>query len=88
MMVLLVRNKVKEYDHWRRVFDAQADVARAAGVTLNHMWQSADDPNDVFFLLDIEDRGRAEAYMSTPESAAVGVEAGVLDGDYHFLTLA
>ena len=48
------------------------------------MWRSV-DADEVFFLLEVEDRAGAEAFMASPESAAVGVEAGVLDGEVHFL---
>ena len=85
-MQLLVRNKVKDFDHWKSVFDANPEPGRAAGLTLSHVWRSIDDPNEVFFLLEVEDRGRAEAFMQTPESAATGVEAGVIEGDAHFVT--
>ncbi|MFQ5512599.1 MAG: hypothetical protein ACE5EO_12200 [Candidatus Krumholzibacteriia bacterium] len=84
-MVLLVRNKVQDFDRWKRVFDAQGDAGRASGLNLVEMWRSVDDGNDVFFLLDVEDRARALAFMSAPEAAAVGEEAGVIEGEYHFL---
>ena len=84
-MMLLVRNRVKDADVWKRVFDAQAAAGAAAGVTVLQVWRSVDAPDQVFFLLDVEDRKRAEAYMASPESAAVGVEAGALDGEVHFL---
>lgn len=54
-----------------------------AGLTVLHVWRSVDAPDQIFFLLDVEDRERAEAYMASPESAA-GVEAGALDGEVHF----
>ena len=84
-MVLLVRNTVEDFDRWRRVFDAQAAAGRLAGLNVLQMWRSVDDPNEVFFLLDVGDRARAEAFMQTPESAAAGTEAGVIEGDYRFL---
>jgi hypothetical protein len=84
MMVLLVRNRVEDAERWKRVFDAQA-AAGTAGLTVLHVWRSVDAPDQVFFLLDVEDRERAEAYMASPEAAAVGVEAGALDGEVHFL---
>ena len=49
------------------------------------MWRSADTPDEVFFILGVEDRARAEAYMATPEAAAVGEEAGAVDGEFWFL---
>ena len=85
-MQLLVRNKVKDFDHWKSVFDANLEPPGAAGLTLSHVWRSIDDPNEVLFLLEVEDRGRAEAFMRAPESAATGVEAGVIEGEVHFVT--
>ena len=57
----------------------------AAGLTVLHAWRSADTPGEVFFILGVEDRAKAEAYMATPEAAAVGEEAGAIDGEYWFL---
>ena len=60
-MQLLVRNRVRDYAAWRRYFDADTEAAAAYGVTFVRMWRSADDPNDVFFLLDVDSMARAEA---------------------------
>ena len=84
-MELLVRNKVNDFDHWKRVFDANLEPPRAAGLTLSRIWRSIDDPNEVFFSFEVEDRRRAEAFMQAPESAATGVEAGVVEGQVWFL---
>ncbi len=84
-MVLLVRNRVQDVERWKRVFDAQAADGAAAGLTVLHVWRSVDRDDEVFFLLDVADRARAEAYMASPEAAAVGVEAGAIDGEVHFL---
>ena len=84
-MVLLVRNRVKDIDHWKRVFDEQEAAGMAAGLSVKQVWRSADKADEVFFILGVEDRARAEAYMATPEAAAVGEEAGAIDGEYWFL---
>ena len=84
-MVLLVRNRVQDVDRWKRVFDDQAAAGAAAGLTVLQVWRSVDAADEVFFLLEVEDRARAEAFMASPESAAVGVEAGAIDGEVHFL---
>ena len=86
-MVLLVRNKVNDFDQWKRVFDSQAEAARAAGLNLIQMWRSVDEAGEVFFLFEVEDRRRALAFMNAPEAASSGVEAGVIEGDYHFLAV-
>ena len=85
---MLVRNTVEDFGRWRRVFDAQAAAGRSAGLNVLQMWRSVDDPNEVYFLLDVEDRARAEAFMDTPESAAAGTKAGVIEGDVRFLEAA
>ena len=84
-MVLLVRNRVKDIDHWKRVFDEQEAAGMAAGLSVKQVWRSADNADEVFFVLGVEDRAMAEAYMATPEAAAVGEEAGAIDGEYWFL---
>ena len=67
------------------MFDAEIEKPRAAGLNLVRVWQSTDDPNEVFFLFRIEDRARAEDYMHAPESATAGVEAGVVQGEAWFV---
>ena len=84
-MLLLVRNRVEDVDRWKRIFDGQSAAGAAAGLTVVQVWRSVDAADEVFFLLEVEDRARAEAFMASPESAAVGVEAGVLGGEVHFL---
>ena len=75
-MKLLVRNKVKAAERWKRVFDEQGEAGRAYGLTVEDVWQSVDTPDEIWFVLDVEDRARAEAYMALPESAEVGERAG------------
>ncbi len=84
-MQLLVRNKVKDFSTWYAYFDEESAAAAEYGVTLAGLWQKADDPNNVFFLLDVEDVDRANAFMARPESQEIGLKSGVIDGEFHFL---
>lgn len=84
-MMLLVRNRVQDVERWKQVFDEQTEPARRAGLTVRHVWRSVDEDDQVFFLFDVQDRGMAEAFMSSPDSAQVGRESGVIGGDFHFL---
>lgn len=84
-MLLLVRNRVKDIEHWKKVFDEQELAGLSAGLSVKAVWRSADREDEVFFILGVEDRERAEAYMATPEAAAVGEEAGALEGEFWFL---
>ena len=84
-MQLLVRNKVKDFSTWYAYLEEDSAVAAEYGVTLACLWQTADDPNDVFFLLDVEDVDRANAFMARPESQEIGIKSGVIDGEFHYL---
>ena len=84
-MLLLVRNRVKDIEHWKKVFDEQEAAGIAAGLSVKAVWRAVDKADEVFFILGVEDRARAEAYMATPEAAAVGEEAGATEGEFWFL---
>lgn len=88
MTYMLSRNRVEDFDRWKRVFDAHAEAHRAAGLRLVHLWKTVSDPNDFFFLMAVEDIARAQAFIDAPESARAGEEAGVLAGNYHFIESA
>lgn len=63
-MQLLVRNKVKDFSRWHSNFEIDREVAAEHGVTLVMLWRTVDDPNDVYFLLNVEDVERANAFMA------------------------
>jgi hypothetical protein len=83
-MLLVCRNRVADYQRWRAVFESHAEAYGAAGLLLKDHWVNANDPNEVFFLFEVDDREKAEAFMATPQAAEGAEEAGVLAGDYWF----
>ncbi len=84
-MQLLVRNRVKDFSTWLDYFDGDGDAAAEYGLKVAQMWQSAEDPNNVFFLLDVEDVARANAFMARPESREIGEKSGVIDGEFYYV---
>ena len=84
-MKLLCRNVVADYDAWREVFDAHEPARRDAGLELLGLWRSVDDDRTIFFLMEVADRSRAEAFMDQPSSVEARGRAGVLEGEVHFL---
>ena len=84
-MQLLVRNRVKDYSTWFAYFEEDSEAAAEYGLKLASLWQASDDPNNVFFILDVEDVDRANAFMARPESQEIGVKSGVIDGEFHYL---
>ena len=86
-MQMLVRNQVEDFSKWRELFLSDSAAAAEYGVTLRSLWQSMDDPNNVFFVLDIADVDQANAFMARPESQEMGVKSGVIDGEFHYIEL-
>lgn len=85
MTLMLCRNRVADFDRWRSVFDSHLRAHEDAGLRLVHLWRTVEDPNNVFFVFDLASVERARAFIEDPEAAAAGEQAGVLDGEYHFV---
>jgi hypothetical protein len=85
VIVLFSRNRVADFDTWKRVFDAELEAGRDAGLRLTNLWRDVDDPNNVFFIFEVADIDRAKSFLGRPESVEAGERAGVLDGEYYFL---
>ncbi|GAB4373575.1 MAG: hypothetical protein Kow0062_10750 [Acidobacteriota bacterium] len=85
MAFMICRNRVRDFDRWKRVFDSHAEAHRAAGLRLRGMWRGIEQPDQVFFLFEVDDVERARAFVTDPASARAGEEAGVLDGELHFV---
>lgn len=85
IMQLLVRNRVADFAKWKRVFDDNKTAGDAAGLSLLNMWRAEDDPNNVFFLFEVESKQRTLEFMNSPESREAGRVSGVIDGEFYFL---
>lgn len=85
MTYMMVRNRVKDFALWKGVFDSKAAANQEVGLTLAKMWRGLDDPNLVFFVLEVADKDKALRFVNDPESAKVGQAAGVIDGEFHFV---
>jgi hypothetical protein len=77
MPYLLVRHGVRDYAHWRALFDADAADQRAAGMHVLHVFRDPENQNIAVFLLEVEDRARAEAFMARPGGEKIAESAGV-----------
>ncbi len=81
MKRMIVRNRVKDFDAWKSVFDENLGAAQEAGLGLENLWRSLDDPNDVFFIFTVSDLEAAKGFLAAPSSAEAGERAGVIDGE-------
>ncbi|HKW13071.1 MAG TPA: hypothetical protein VJS69_01155 [Candidatus Krumholzibacteria bacterium] len=84
MNYLLCRNRVRNFDQWKRVFDSHADIHGKAGLKLTNLWHEMDNPRHVFFLFEVEDMERARAFLDHSDASTSAHEAGLIEGDFHF----
>jgi hypothetical protein len=86
MGYLLVRHKVREYDEWKRVFDAHKDAQRKAGLRIERVMRNLYEPQEVFLFFEVMDLAKARGFVSSPEVSASQKEAGVVDKpDVYFM---
>jgi len=88
MVLMFCRNRVADYGRWKAIFDSHATAHRQAGLRLVHLGRSLEDPNHVFFTFEVADLEKARAFVTAPDSQAIGEAAGVLDGEIHFVRTA
>ena len=84
MTFMICRNRVKDYETWKSVFDSHKDLHIKAGMQLTNIWREINDPNNIFFNFIVEDIEKAEACITTPEAEQAGRAAGVIDGEYYY----
>ena len=85
MIRLLCRNRVADYEAWWQVFSSHAAAHRDAGLFLEHLWRSREDPANVFFVFEVRDLEKARAFMSAPEAEDAAAESSLIEGEYHFV---
>ena len=85
MVKMFCRNRVEDFDRWKRVFDSHSQDHRAAGLHLESVWREIGRPTHVFFVFAADDIRRAQEFIDDPISARAGEQAGVLEGEYYFL---
>jgi len=86
MNYILCRNRVRNFDHWKGVFDSHTEAHRAAGLKLVHLWYELNSPRNIFFLFEAEDMERARAFLDSSDAAASAHESGLIEGDFRFLS--
>ena len=85
MKYLLCRNRVKDYEKWKGIFDSHQVPQEESGLLMQKMWRDLEDPNNIFFIFEVFDIEKAKVFINHPEAAKAGEESGVLDGECTFV---
>jgi len=78
MMHAMIRQKVKDYEAWKKVFDEDGANRKMAGSKGGHVFRALDDPNNVFVLVEFEDKDKATKFMSSDGLKEAMKKAGVI----------
>lgn len=72
-------HKVKDYDSWIKVYDAEGAATRAAnGLVEIGVARGIDDPNLLHIAFDVTDMAKAKARLSDPALKKLMTDAGVV----------
>ena len=76
---VLVTHKVKDFDAWLKVFDAEGPATRATyGLTDVVLARGLNDSNMVHIVFDITDLAKAKARTKDPALKKLMTDAGVI----------
>lgn len=83
---MLIRHKVRDFKAWKAGYDAHNPKRLEAGLTEKYLLQSADYPNELVLLFEVQDINRAKAFAASSELRERMQELGVADKpDIYFL---
>jgi hypothetical protein len=86
MGYLLVRHKVKQYDEWKKVFEAQKSAQWGSGLRVEKVLRNLYEPNEVFLFFEVTDLAKAREFVFSPGVPGAQAESGVVDKtDIYFL---
>jgi hypothetical protein len=78
MSHVLVRQRVKDFDSWKRVFEGGLGMRKAGGELSSRLFYVGNDRKDLVLLLEFESEERAKRFFESPVLKAKRGEAGVL----------
>jgi hypothetical protein len=83
---VLVRARVRNFEAWKKAYDAHLPVRQEYGLGEEHVLRGAGDPNEVVLLFKASSLDRARAFMANPNVGEAIEKSGVLGKpDIHFL---
>ena len=80
MGMMIIRHKVRDYGQWRPIFDAHAEMQKAAGLSNPRVYHSADsNKSEIVVVFDTDDTRKAKEFAASTDLKEVMAKSGVLD---------
>lgn len=77
MAHLLVHHKIEEYTKWKSAFDDHSGHRAENGSMGGKVFRNADDPNDIFVLLEVSSVENAKKFAQSEDLKEAMQKAGV-----------
>ena len=77
MASLLVQQKVKSFEEWKKVFDSVVSLRSSYGGRESQVFRNADDPNNVTVMVKWDSVANARKWAQSPEMKEAMQKAGV-----------
>ena len=78
MAHILIHHKIEDYDKWKPAFDDHASYRAENGSMGGKIFRNADNPNDLFVLLEINSIENAKKFVSSDATKEAMKNAGVV----------
>ena len=78
MMHAIIRQNVKDFNEWKKVFDEHGSERKMASSKGRHVFRALDDPNNVFVLLEFDDPDKVNKFMNSDGLREAMKNAGVV----------
>jgi hypothetical protein len=78
MPYMLVRHTVEDYERWKPIFDEHGLTRQANGSKGGQLFRSADNPNEIIMLIEVEELERARQFAMSDDLRQTMQRAGVM----------
>jgi hypothetical protein len=84
-MQMIVHQQVTNFADWKAAFDNDDEARRNAGLSVLQVWKDADSDTHAFFLLNVNDRAKAQAWIDRSDALASDDGGTVTSSSAYFL---
>ncbi len=85
---LICHFEVTKFDDWQTAFNADGEARRDAGLGVLQIWRDADSTTHAFALLSVNDRSRAETWITRSNALSSDDASTVTHANHFFIETA
>jgi hypothetical protein len=87
-MQLIAHYEVTDFTAWQTAFMADDEARRDAGLSVLQIWRDADSTTHAFALLSVNDRSRAETWITRSNALSSDDASTVTHASHFFIETA